>query len=133
MTWPIEPPVAPMLSRAATQIPRGSQWRYEPKWDGFRAIVFRDEQTVRIDSRNARTLDRYFPELIQPILAATPSRCVADGEIVLAGPSGLDFGALQQRIHPAASRIALLAIQTPATFVAFDLLHDGRADIRELG
>ena len=130
MTWPIEPPIKPMLSKAESAIPRGEGWRYEPKWDGFRAIVFRDGERVRIDSRNARPLDRYFPELLAPLRAGLPDPCVADGEIVLQGESALDFGALQMRLHPAASRVNMLAEATPATFVAFDLLHDGAADLR---
>ena len=130
MPWPIDPPVKPMLSRAASAIPRGAEWLYEPKWDGFRAIVFRDGDAIKIDSRNARPLDRYFPELAAPLQAALPDPCVADGEIIMPGESALDFEALQMRLHPAASRVAMLAVKMPATFVAFDLLHDGTADLR---
>lgn len=132
MPWPIDPPIQPMLSRAAADIPRGDEWRYEPKWDGFRAIVFRDGDAIRIDSRNARPLDRYFPELTAPLRDALPDPCVADGEIILPGDHALDFGALQLRLHPAASRVTMLSKQIPASFVAFDLLHDGTADIRTL-
>jgi ATP-dependent DNA ligase len=127
---PITPPVSPMLAKLQVDIPRGEGWLYEPKWDGFRAIVFRDGATLRIDSRNGQTLDRYFPEVVEQLRAALPERCVVDGEIVLAGELGLDFEALQQRIHPAASRIARLAQETPASFIAFDMLAVGDEDLR---
>jgi hypothetical protein len=102
---------------------------YEPKWDGFRCIVFRDGADVVLGSRNEKPLDRYFPELIESLLANVPDRCVLDGEIVIAGPSGLDFDALSQRIHPAASRVLHLSKTTPASFVAFDLLAIGDHDL----
>lgn len=124
MSYPIEPPVTPMLARAQKEIPLGDQWVYEPKWDGFRAICFKDGDQIHIGSRNARPLERYFPELIPELLDALPPRCVIDGEIVIEGASGLDFDALLLRIHPAASRVNMLAAQSPATFVAFDLLAD---------
>lgn len=130
MAWAIKPPVAPMLSKAAAEIPRGEGWLYEPKWDGFRAIVFRDGSNIRIDSRNARPLLRYFPELADPLTESLPDPAVADGEIVIAGKKGLEFDSLQLRLHPAASRVTMLAKQIPATFVAFDLLHDGTTDLR---
>lgn len=116
------PPVAPMLARPVAEIPAGQF--YEPKWDGFRSIVFRDGDEVEIGSRNGRPMTRYFPEMVAAFIENLPSRCVIDGEIVVADPDkgGLNFFALQQRIHPAASRVRLLAEQTPATFVAFDLL-----------
>ncbi len=116
------PPVRPMLAKATHEVPRADGLRFEPKWDGFRCIVFRDGDEVELGSRNDRPLTRYFPEMPAPLKAALPERCVVDGEIVLVGPDGLDFDALQQRIHPAASRINMLAEATPAGFVAFDLL-----------
>lgn len=129
MAYPIAPPIEPMLAKAATEIPRGD-WRYEPKWDGFRAIVYRDRDRVHIGSRNALPLERYFPELLDPIRAALPERCVTDGEIVIATPQGLDFDALQLRLHPAASRVRMLAAQTPASLVLFDVLALGDDDLR---
>jgi ATP-dependent DNA ligase len=127
---PVNPPVAPMLAKLQIDIPRGEGWLYEPKWDGFRAIVFRDGDSVRIDSRNGQTLDRYFPEVVEQLRAALPERAVIDGEIVVAGERGLDFDTLQQRIHPAASRIARLSMETPASFIAFDMLAVGDEDLR---
>lgn len=116
------PPVAPMLARAAAQIPPDQH--YEPKWDGFRAIVFRDGDEVEIASRTTKPITRYFPEVVAAARRELPERCVVDGEIVVASPdaTGLDFEALLQRIHPADSRVRLLAAQTPAVLVAFDLL-----------
>jgi ATP-dependent DNA ligase len=116
------PPVAPMLAKPVAQIPRGQL--YEPKWDGFRSIIFRDGDEVEIGSRNERPMTRYFPEVVAAVLANFPQRAVIDGEIVIADAARntLDFEALQQRIHPAASRVRLLAEQTPASFIAFDLL-----------
>jgi ATP-dependent DNA ligase len=121
------PPVAPMLARAAAEIPPGQF--YEPKWDGFRSIVFRDGDGVEIGSRRERPMTRYFPEIVAAVKRSFPPRAVIDGEIVVAGPGGLDFWALQQRIHPAASRVALLATATPASFIAFDLLALGDDDL----
>jgi ATP-dependent DNA ligase len=128
--FPIEPPVEPMLARLATTLPEGEGWLFEPKWDGFRAIVFRSGARLFIQSRDSRPLDRYFPDLGPALLAALPEQAVADGEIVIAGARGLDFEALQMRLHPAASRVAKLAAATPAAFVAFDLLAEGRSDLR---
>ncbi len=119
-----------MLARAAPDIPREGSWLYEPKWDGFRAIVFRDGDHVHIASRNALALERYFPELIEPLQAALPDRAIVDGEIVIATDHGLDFDALQQRIHPAASRVRMLAEKTPASVVLFDLLAIDADDLR---
>lgn len=118
-----------MLAKLTRELPRGA-YLYEPKWDGFRAIVFRDGDHVEIGSRNERPLTRYFPELADPIRASFPDRCVVDGEIVIATDHGLDFDLLSLRIHPAASRIAKLAADTPASFVAFDLLALGDDDLR---
>ena len=126
MGFAIDPPIEPMLAKLADQIPEGGGFLFEPKWDGFRAIVFRGEDDVYIQSRDLRPLDRYFPELHEELLLTSPG-CVVDGEIVIATPKGLDFDALQLRLHPAASRVAKLAKETPSSFVAFDLLAgDGR-------
>jgi ATP-dependent DNA ligase len=132
MHLPVNPPVAPMLARPVTRIPDGP-FSFEPKWDGFRSIIFRDRGEVEIGSRNERPLTRYFPELVAAALAELPQRCVIDGEIVIPDASGqrLDWDALLQRIHPAASRVALLAGQTPAHFVAFDLLAADDEDLCE--
>ncbi len=129
--FPIAPPVEPMLAKLADELPPGDGWLFEPKWDGFRAIVFRAGDTLYLQSRDLRPLDRYFPELRPPLLASLPGRSVLDGEIVIAGPHGLDFDALQLRLHPAASRAAKLAAETPAFFVAFDLLALGDEDLRD--
>jgi len=128
--FPIDPPIEPMLSKLADDLPEGDAWLFEPKWDGFRAIVFRGGDEVYIQSRDCRPLDRYFPELAQVFRERLPVRAVVDGEIVIAGPRGLDFDALQLRLHPAASRVAKLAAATPASFVAFDLLAEGAQDLR---
>ena len=125
------PPVSPMLAKLARTLPEDDDLVYEPKWDGFRCICFRDGDEVELGSRNERPLTRYFPELLDPLRRSLPRRAVVDGEIVVTSPGGLDFDALQQRIHPAASRVALLADTTPASFVAFDLLAHGRRDLRE--
>ncbi|HVC42675.1 MAG TPA: ATP-dependent DNA ligase [Candidatus Saccharimonadales bacterium] len=131
MSLPFGPPLEPMLARAAPEIPREGHWLYEPKWDGFRAIVFRDGERVHIASRNALALERYFPELIQPLREALPERSIVDGEVVIATEHGLDFDALQQRIHPAATRVRMLSEKTPASVVLFDLLALGGDDLRE--
>ena len=123
------PPVKPMLAKAADRVPEGDGWHFEPKWDGFRCIVFRDGDELELGSRNERPLTRYFPELVAALASALPGRCVVDGEIVIATPAGLDFDALQQRIHPAASRVERLAAETPASFVAFDLLAIDDVDL----
>ncbi len=128
--FPIDPPVEPMLAKAIAAVPEGPGYLYEPKWDGFRAIVFRGGDDIYIQSRELKPLDRYFPELRAALLAALPPGCVVDGEIVIATAHGLDFDALQQRIHPAASRIARLAAEIPASFVAFDLLAAADDDLR---
>ncbi|NVN52406.1 ATP-dependent DNA ligase [Mycolicibacterium hippocampi] len=120
MQLPVMPPVPPMLSKSVPAIP--AEASYEPKWDGFRSILFRDGDEVELGSRNERPLTRYFPELAAAARAELPPRCVIDGEIVIAGAHGLDFDALQLRMHPAASRVRMLAGQTPAAFIAFDLL-----------
>ncbi|ETK32452.1 ATP-dependent DNA ligase [Microbispora corallina] len=129
---PVVPPVAPMLAKAVKAMPRqdGSLY-YEPKWDGFRCIVFRDGDEVYLGSRNERPFTRYFPELVEAVKAELPPKCVVDGEIVLIRGQSLDFDALQQRIHPAASRVRMLAETTPASFVAFDLLAIGDEDLME--
>ncbi len=123
MDLPVNPPVAPMLAKAVGELPAG-RFSYEPKWDGFRSIIFRDGAEVEIGSRNERPMTRYFPEVVAAVLAELPPRCVIDGEIVIPAADGrrLDFEALLQRIHPAASRVAMLAGKTPARFVGFDLL-----------
>ncbi|MBT2302752.1 ATP-dependent DNA ligase [Variovorax paradoxus] len=115
-------PIEPVLAKVAEELPAGGDFLFEPKWDGFRAIIFRSAREVLIQSRDGKSLDRYFPDLHEVFLEHLPTGCVLDGEIVIATPGGLDFDALQQRIHPAASRIARLASETPASFVAFDLL-----------
>jgi ATP-dependent DNA ligase len=126
----IAPPIEPMLAKIADEIPRTAGYLFEPKWDGFRAIVFRGEDDVFIQSRDLRPLDRYFPELHDKLLEALPPGCVLDGEIVIAAPHGLDFDALQLRLHPAASRVAKLAAESPSSFVAFDALAVGGRDLR---
>lgn len=120
------PPISPMLAKAVKTIPADAS--YEPKWDGFRSICFRDNDEVELGSRNERPLTRYFPELVAAVRAELPRRCVLDGEIVIATGHGLDFEALQQRIHPADSRVRMLAEHTPASFIAFDLLALGNDD-----
>ena len=131
MKLPVMPPVKPMLARPVADIPTGQL--YEPKWDGFRSIIFRDGDEVEIGSRNEKPMTRYFPEVVRAVLANFPERSVIDGEIIVADTTRntLDFEALQQRIHPAASRVKLLAEQTPASFVAFDLLAVGDDDLTE--
>jgi ATP-dependent DNA ligase len=127
MDLPVMPPVAPMLAKPVPAIPAGD-YIYEPKWDGFRSVIFRDGDDVEIGSRNERPMTRYFPELVSAALSLLPERCVIDGEIVIPTDGRLDFEALQLRIHPAASRVKLLAEQTPAHFMAFDLLALGDTD-----
>jgi ATP-dependent DNA ligase len=119
-----------MLAKLQRELPLGDGWCYEPKWDGFRAIVFRDGVDLFVQSRDLRPLNRYFPELLPALIEALPARCVVDGEIVLPGPDGLDFDALQVRLHPAESRVRKLAMETPVSFVAFDLLALGGRDLR---
>jgi len=122
MSFPIEPPIEPMLAKLADSLPADDNFLFEPKWDGFRAIVFRGATEVYIQSRDLKPLDRYFPDLHQSLLDLLPAGCVVDGEIVIATPNGLDFDALQLRLHPAQSRTAKLARETPASFIAFDAL-----------
>lgn len=128
---PVQPPVRPMLAKSVASIPAqsatavGPAYVYEPKWDGFRAIVYRDGDDVRIDSRNTKPMDRYFPDVVAAVREALPERCVVDGEIVIADGARLDFELLSQRIHPAASRVTMLAETTPAALVVFDLLALG--------
>src|SRR5450759_2403238 len=129
---PFQPPIEPMLAKLAAAIPDGDGWQYEPKWDGFRALVFRDGDDVFIQSRELKPLDRYFPELPPALRANLPERCVLDGEVVISGPRGLDFDALLLRIHPAASRVKMLAALTPASFVAWDLLAFDDRDLRSV-
>ena len=130
MDLPVNPPIAPMLSKRIGELPAGKTWIFEPKWDGFRALVFRDGEEILIQSREEKSLNRYFPELLDPIRAQLPPRCVLDGEIVIATNGALDFEALQLRIHPAASRVKLLAKESPASIVFFDLLCEGARDLR---
>jgi len=124
MQLPVMPPVGPMLAKATKVVPREPGLFYEPKWDGFRCIVFRDGDEIELGSRNERPLTRYFPELLPALAAALPDRCVVDGEIVVRRGGRLEFEVLQQRIHPAKSRVDLLARETPASFIAFDLLAE---------
>src|SRR5262245_9718814 len=129
--FPLPPPIEPMLAKLTDELPPDGGFLYEPKWDGFRAIVFRGASDLYIQSRDLRPLDRYFPELHEALLARLPANCVIDGEIVIATARGLDFDALQLRLHPAASRVAKLAQSTPSSFVAFDALAIGGKDLRE--
>ena len=131
MQLPFEPPIDPMLARLTAEIPSGDGWHYEPKWDGFRAIVFFDGAEAYIQSRDLKPLARYFPELQEELQRVLPGPMVLDGEAVIIGENGLDFDALQMRIHPAESRVRKLAAETPASFVAFDMLADGKRDLRE--
>jgi ATP-dependent DNA ligase len=121
-----------MLAKLEREIPRGEGWRYEPKWDGFRAMVFSDDEDVRVQSRDSRPLERYFPELVPALRGTFPSGSVVDGEIIVVGPRGLDFDALQLRLHPAESRIRRLSAEIPASFVAFDLLAEDGEDLRSM-
>ena len=130
MRLPFDPPLEPMLAKAVDSLPADDGWLFEPKWDGFRALVFRDGDEVFIQSRDLKPLDRYFPELAAPLRASLPPRAIVDGEIVIARDGELDFEALLLRIHPAASRVAMLAAETPASFVAWDLLALDDEDLR---
>src|SRR5919112_5278350 len=132
MSLPFDPPLEPMLAKASDKLPTDDGWLFEPKWDGFRAIVFRDGDTVYTQSRDLKPLDRYFPELADPLRAALPDRCVLDGEVVIAQDGALAFESLLLRIHPAASRVKMLAAETPASFVAWDLLALADEDLREV-
>jgi ATP-dependent DNA ligase len=126
----VNPPILPMLAKRVADIPDGGGWIFEPKWDGFRAMVFRNDNEILIQSRDGKSLNRYFPELLETLQTQLSKICVLDGEIVIAGSSGLDFDALQLRIHPAASRVKLLSQQTPASIVFFDLLSEDNNDLR---
>jgi ATP-dependent DNA ligase len=127
---PVNPPILPMLAKRVGELPNGDTWIFEPKWDGFRALIFRDGDEVLIQSRDGKPLDRYFPDLLDTLRAQLPRRCVLDGEIVIATERGLDFDRLQLRLHPAASRVKLLSQQTPASIVFFDVLCEGERDLR---
>jgi ATP-dependent DNA ligase len=129
----VTPPIEPMLAKLSDALPADGRHLFEPKWDGFRALVFRYGTEVYIQSRDLRPLDRYFPELHDALVERLPAECVLDGEIVIVTPAGLDFDALQLRLHPAASRVARLAMETPSSFVAFDVLQAGGKDVSHLG
>src|SRR5271154_4594337 len=130
MNLPVNPPTLPMLAKRIDELPAGPTWIFEPKWDGFRALIFRDRDEIHIQSRDEKPLNRYFPELIEALRSQLPPRCVLDGEIVIAKTTGLDFEALQLRLHPAASRVKLLSQQIPASIVFFDALCVGDRDLR---
>ena len=130
MKLPFDPPLEPMLAKPADKLPSDDGWLFEPKWDGFRALVFRDGDEVYTQSRDLKPLDRYFPELADPLRTALPERCILDGEVVISKDGELDFEALLLRIHPAASRVKMLAAESPASFVAWDLLALGDEDLR---
>ncbi len=125
MNLAVNPPVLPMLAKRVGELPPGEGWIFEPKWDGFRTLIFRDGDEIFIQSRDEKPLNRYFPELIDPLKAQLPKRCVLDGEIVIATSEGLEFDTLQMRLHPAESRVRKLAVETPASVVFFDLLCEG--------
>ncbi|MFJ9369580.1 ATP-dependent DNA ligase [Nocardia sp. NPDC101769] len=131
MQLPVMPPVKPMLAKSVSELPRDAGLLFEPKWDGFRCIVFRDGDEIELGSRNDRPLTRYFPELVELLGRALPDKCVVDGEIVVVTENGLDFDTLQNRLHPAASRVNKLAVETPASFVGFDLLALGEQDLTD--
>ena len=132
MNLPLSSPILPMLAKRVSELPAAGDWFFEPKWDGFRALVFRDDDEIFIQSRDEKPLLRYFPELLDPLRAQLPARCVLDGEIVIAMDNGLNFDALQLRLHPAASRVAKLAAACPSSFVAFDLLAVDGASLLSL-
>lgn len=129
MDLPVAPPLKPMLAKSAAKLPAGDGWLYEPKWDGFRTLVFRDANGVYLQSRDTKPMNRYFPELEAPLLAQLPPGCVVDGEVVIATDGSLDFEALLLRIHPAKSRVAMLAEQSPASLVVWDLLCENGEDL----
>jgi ATP-dependent DNA ligase len=130
MHLPVNPPLLPMLAKRVGELPPGTNWICEPKWDGFRALVFRDGDEILLQSRDEKSLNRYFPELPEPLRSQLPARCVLDGEIVMVKDAGLDFDALQLRIHPAASRVKLLSQDIPASIVLFDIIAEGDRDLR---
>jgi ATP-dependent DNA ligase len=132
MKLAVSPPLLPMLAKRVDALPDGVGWLFEPKWDGFRVLVFRDGEELLLQSRDEKPLGRYFPELAEPLRAVLPCQTVLDGEIVIASPEGLDFEALQMRLHPAASRVKLLATQTPASLVFWDVLCEGDRDLRAM-
>jgi ATP-dependent DNA ligase len=132
MQLPVNPPLLPMLAKRVSELPAGEGWIFEPKWDGFRVLVFRDGAELFIQSRDEKPLGRYFPEVVEALVAQMPSRSVLDGEVVIAQNGCLDFEALQLRLHPAASRVALLAKEIPASVVFWDLLCHEERDLREL-
>jgi ATP-dependent DNA ligase len=127
---PVNPPIAPMLAKRVGELPEAGNWLFEPKWDGFRTLVFRDGDEILIQSRDEKPLNRYFPELVESLQSSLPPRCVLDGEIVIVKDTGLDFDSLQLRLHPAASRVMLLSHEIPASIVFFDLLSEGDRDLR---
>jgi ATP-dependent DNA ligase len=131
MQLPVNPPILPMLAKRVSQLPSEGDWIFEPKWDGFRTLIFRDGKEVLIQSRDEKPLNRYFPELEDPLLKQLPNKCVLDGELVIAQHGALDFDSLQLRLHPAASRVKLLSEQIPASIVFFDLLAEGKRDLRQ--
>ena len=132
MTLPLQPPIKPQLARSAKALPEGDGWRYEPKWDGFRTLVFRDGDDVYLQSRGAKQMNRYFPDIVDQVKAMAPKRTVLDGEIVVIVDGIQEFDLLSQRIHPAASRVERLAAETPAAYVAFDLLASDKESMLEL-
>jgi ATP-dependent DNA ligase len=129
MDLPVNPPVLPMLAKRVSELPTGETWLFEPKWDGFRTLIFRDGDELFIQSRDEKPLDRYFPELAAPLKAQLPKKCALDGEIVIATDEGLAFEALQMRLHPAASRVEKLSKEIPASIVFFDILAEGKKDL----
>src|SRR3712207_2077985 len=132
MALPLKPPLKPQLARPAKELPAGGEWRYEPKWDGFRTIVFRDGDEVHLQSRNGKPMNRYFPEIPPQITALGEERVVLDGELIVVVDGIQEFDLLGQRIHPAKSRVEMLAQETPAAFVAFDVLAEGDEMLLEL-
>ena len=132
LALPFQPPLEPMLSKPAADIPTGEPWIYEPKWDGFRALVFKAGDDIYIQSRDQKPLGRYFPELELSLRSNLPERCILDGEVVIAHAGRLDFDAMLQRIHPAASRVAMLAAEKPASYVAWDVLALDDQDLRQV-
>jgi ATP-dependent DNA ligase len=131
MAFPIRPPVLPMLAKLANELPPGDGWIFEPKWDGFRALVFKNGDDIHIQSRDEKPLARFFPEVVSTLVEQLPDRCVLDGEIVIAQDGALDFDALQMRLHPAASRVNMLASTIPASVVFFDALYIDKTDLRD--
>jgi len=130
MNLPVNPPVLPMLAKRVEEIPQSGQWIFEPKWDGFRSLIFRDGDEILVQSRDEKPLNRYFPEVVEALRAQLPARCVLDGEVVIAQDGALDFDALQLRLHPAASRVKKLSVEIPASVVFFDALAEGDRDLR---